>query len=319
MVSTIIPVHNRPNLVMEAVASVLAQTYRPIELIVVDDGSTDETPMVLQRLGAQHPEVMRVASHPASRGPGAARETGRRAAAGSYVQYLDSDDLLDPTKFERQVAALETRPEWGLVIGDVAIRRVDGSQPSSTIRSAPQLESGFPALLADRPWETVAPLYRASVLERAGPWLPLFNEEDWEYDGRIAAVGRGMGRVDGVVGIMRRRASDHLSGVGRRIRRSLASRAIARPLLLQHALRAGVTRESAEFQHAVRFLFLLARQCGAAGLPRASRRLFQHVAAWGLPIGRQDIAWYGRLGPVVGWRTLGVLSATVDRLRGALR
>ena len=78
-------------------------------------------------------------------------------------------------------------------------------------------------------------------------------------------------------------------------------------------------RDSAEFQHAVRFLFLLARQCGAAGLPLASKRLFQHVAAWGLPPGRRDVTWYGRLGSLLGWRTLGVLSASVDRVRTALR
>lgn len=319
MVSTVIPVRNRPALIIEAIASVLAQTHRPIEVVVVDDGSTDETPQILEVLQGTHPDVVRVLRHATSRGPGAGRETGRQAAVGRYVQFLDSDDLLDPTKFERQVAALEEHPAWGLVIGDVEIRRVDGLEPRSAVRRAPELDRGFPALLVDRPWETVAPLYRASVLETAGPWLPLFNEEDWEYDGRIAALGVGMGRVDGVVGTMRRRATDHLSGLGRRIRRSLAARAVARPLLLQHALRAGVAPESAEFQHAVRFLFLLSRQCGAAGLPRASKRLFQHVAAWGLPRDRRDIAWYGRLGSVLGWRTLGVLSASVDRVRGALR
>ncbi|MCB9828355.1 MAG: glycosyltransferase family 2 protein [Planctomycetes bacterium] len=319
LVSTVIPVRNRPQLVVEAVASVLGQTHRPIEVVVVDDGSTDATPQALQDLHARYPDIVRVLRHATSRGPGAGRETGMRAAAGQYVQFLDSDDLLDPTKFERQVAALEGNPEWGLVIGDVEIRTVGRLEPSSTIRKAPQLATGFPALLVARPWDTFAPLYRASVLERAGSWLPLFNEEDWEYDGRIAALGVGMGRVDGVVGTMRRRASDHLSGVGRRIRRSLAARAIARPLLLQHALQAGVPRDSAEFQHAVRFLFLLARQCGAAGLPLASKRLFQHVAAWGLPPGRRDVTWYGRLGSLLGWRTLGVLSASVDRVRTALR
>ncbi|MGE0192627.1 MAG: glycosyltransferase family 2 protein [Planctomycetota bacterium] len=315
LVSTIIPVHNRPDLVVEAIASVLAQTHRPIEVIVVDDGSTDATPRVLDELCARHPGVVRVFRHGQPRGPGAARETGRTAASGAYVQYLDSDDLLVPTKFDRQLAALDDHPDWALVIGDVEIRRVDGRGPESGIRRAPALSSGFPALLVDRPWDTVAPLYRAAVLERVGPWLPLFNEEDWEYDGRIAALGWGMGKVEGVVGTMRRRPGDHLSGVGRRIRRSLAARAIARPLLLQHALEAGVVEESREFQQAVRFLFLLARQCGAAGLPGASQRLFDHVAAWGLPRRRRDVVWYGRLASLVGWRAAGVLATTCDRMR----
>ena len=104
LVSTIIPVHNRPALLREAVASVLAQTYRPIEIIVVDDGSTDETGREAEALAEAHPEVHAI--HRENGGPGAARETGRLAARGEFIQYLDSDDLLLPTKFELQVAGL---------------------------------------------------------------------------------------------------------------------------------------------------------------------------------------------------------------------
>ena len=104
LVSTIIPVHNRPALLREAVASVLAQTYRPIEIIIVDDGSTDETGTRSGGLGGSHSEVRTI--HRENGGPGAARETGRLAARGEFIQYLDSDDLLLPIKFELQVAGL---------------------------------------------------------------------------------------------------------------------------------------------------------------------------------------------------------------------
>ena len=104
LVSTIIPVHNRPLLLREAVASVLAQTYRPVEIIIVDDGSTDATGREAEALAEAHSEVHTI--HRKNGGPGAARETGRLAARGEFIQYLDSDDLLLPTKFELQVAGM---------------------------------------------------------------------------------------------------------------------------------------------------------------------------------------------------------------------
>ena len=81
LVSTIIPVHNRPSLVREAVASVIAQTYRPIEIVIVDDGSTDETGREVARLADQHPEV-RAMFRRENGGPGAARESGRQLLRG---------------------------------------------------------------------------------------------------------------------------------------------------------------------------------------------------------------------------------------------
>src|SRR6185503_20150635 len=95
LVSTIIPVYNRAVLLREAVASVLSQTYRPIELIVVDDGSTDDTPRVADELGETHPQEVRVI-HQSNTGPGLAREAGRHSALGEFIQYLDSDDLILP-------------------------------------------------------------------------------------------------------------------------------------------------------------------------------------------------------------------------------
>src|SRR5262245_5979279 len=104
LVSTIIPVYNRSTLLREAVASVLAQTYRPVEIIVVDDGSTEETGREAQGLAGTDAEVRAI--HRDNGGPGAAREMGRLAARGEFIQYLDSDDLLLPIKFELQVAGL---------------------------------------------------------------------------------------------------------------------------------------------------------------------------------------------------------------------
>ena len=102
LVSVIIPVHNRPVFVRRAVESVLAQTFTGIELLVVDDGSTDETPGVLAQLQAAHGERVRVFSQ-SNKGVSAARNLGLREARGSLYALLDSDDHWLPKKLERQV------------------------------------------------------------------------------------------------------------------------------------------------------------------------------------------------------------------------
>ena len=81
LVSTVIPVRNRPQLLREAVESVLAQTYRPVEVIVVDDGSTDETPAMEDSLTRRYPDIVRIIRNPPL-GPGPAREAGRVVARG---------------------------------------------------------------------------------------------------------------------------------------------------------------------------------------------------------------------------------------------
>ena len=91
LVSTIIPVYNRPILIVEAVNSVLAQTYKNTEVIVVDDGSDDDTPSVLLSLQTEHPQVTVLTQQ--NQGPGVARELGRQHAKGEFIQFLDSDDL----------------------------------------------------------------------------------------------------------------------------------------------------------------------------------------------------------------------------------
>ncbi len=106
-VSVIIPTHNRAALVREAVASVLAQTCRDFELLVVDDGSTDGTPAALAALDGQ----LTVLSHPERRGVSAARNSGIAAARGEWLAFLDSDDLWRPEKLARQLAYLAAHPE----------------------------------------------------------------------------------------------------------------------------------------------------------------------------------------------------------------
>jgi glycosyltransferase involved in cell wall biosynthesis len=112
LVSVILPVFNREGSVARAISSVLAQTYRSVELIVVDDGSTDDTRKVVQEFGA--PVTLIVQVHA---GVYAARNLGLRHAHGELVAFIDSDDAWLPDKLAAQVPLMR-RPEVGLVFGD---------------------------------------------------------------------------------------------------------------------------------------------------------------------------------------------------------
>jgi glycosyltransferase involved in cell wall biosynthesis len=108
LVSVIIPTYNRAAYLKEAVASVLAQTYERWELVIVDDGSTDGTAGYLR--GLSDPRI-RATSGPHSGNRAAPCNSGARAAAGSYLAFLDSDDLWLPAKLERQVEAMLQQPD----------------------------------------------------------------------------------------------------------------------------------------------------------------------------------------------------------------
>ena len=113
LVSVIIPTYNRDRLLIDALESVRCQTYRPIEAIVIDDGSTDDTQEVVKRFSEANSSKSFRISYLCqnNRGPSAARNTGLKAASGEYVQFLDSDDLIHPRKLEIQVGLLKSHPQ----------------------------------------------------------------------------------------------------------------------------------------------------------------------------------------------------------------
>jgi glycosyltransferase involved in cell wall biosynthesis len=300
----------------QAIESVLAQTYRPIEIIVVDDGSTDSTVQMIEALTQQHPEL-RVLRR-ANGGPGLARETGRCAARGEFIQYLDSDDLLLPRKFEVQVTGLRANPRCGASYGKTRCYYV-GQSPSGAPmrRTGEHIPAMFPAHLQSRWWSTSTPLYRRTVVDRAGPWTALRNEEDWEYDCRIASLGTLLHNSSEFVSDRRLHHEDSLSHNGSTDPQKLAERAIAHELILDHARGAGIAPDASEMQHFARELFLLSRQCGAAGLHTESERLFELARDASGSVRSQgwDFRLYGAAARSIGWTTVGKLACRLDALR----
>ena len=302
----------------EAVQSAIAQTYRPIEIVIVDDGSTDDTPQAIAELEARHGGEIRAVRR-ANGGPGAARETGRLAARGEFVQYLDSDDLLLPHKFALQTRALNDDPAAGVAYGRTRYRDAGGAEIACDWK--PLLDhqlSIFPYFLLGRLWETVSPLYRASVLDAAGPWTPRRLEEDWEYDCRVGSLGVRLAFTPDVVAEHRAHASERLSRGPALDPGRLRDRAAAHEAIYGHALAAGVSTAAAEMQHFARSLFLLARQCGAAALPAESERLFALArAASGDGSARLQFRIYSAVARVIGWSAAGKLATMTDRWRSS--
>lgn len=182
LVSVIIPVYNQPSLILDCVASVLAQQYREFEIIITDDGSTDQTCSVLDSLTKQHSNLR--VFRQTHKGGAAARETGRLNARGEYLQYLNCNDRLAPDKLAIQVSALKTASDVDIVCGDDS-----GSKQGLSNGTQRRARFLFPRLLNQRVWQTAAPLYRRRLTDRVGPWLDVQVDETWEYEARIARLG----------------------------------------------------------------------------------------------------------------------------------
>jgi glycosyltransferase involved in cell wall biosynthesis len=114
LISCIVPVYNGELYLADALDSILAQTYRPVEIIVVDDGSTDETSTVIRRYGERIRSI-----YQDNAGPAKARNKGIRESSGDLVAFLDADDLWHPEKLERQSARFRARSELDLCITHV--------------------------------------------------------------------------------------------------------------------------------------------------------------------------------------------------------
>jgi glycosyltransferase involved in cell wall biosynthesis len=134
LVSVIIPVFNGERYLAAALDSVLAQTYPNLEILVVDDGSSDRSVAIARGYG----DRVQVFTRP-NGGPAAARNSGLAHAKGAYVSFLDSDDLWLPEKTAKQVACLEAHPEWGVCYG-----KWDVMEGGDGVDPAKWTPAGFP-------------------------------------------------------------------------------------------------------------------------------------------------------------------------------
>lgn len=179
LVSVVLPTYNRARTLRRAVQSVLRQTMSDLELLVVDDGSTDDTAQCLAAIGDPRMRVLTVTK----RGVAAARNVGIAAAQAPFIAFQDSDDEWAALKLEKQLPLMQKRPDIGLVYS--AVLRWDGTRvlyiPSGS--DHPRADGDLSHIIC---WRNIAPtpawLVRRECFERVG----LFDEsmppvEDWEW------------------------------------------------------------------------------------------------------------------------------------------
>jgi glycosyltransferase involved in cell wall biosynthesis len=183
-VSVIIPCFNYARFLPDAVASLIAQTFENWELIIVDDGSTDESVMAARMQMARHPDRhIRLFQQP-NAGPATARNTGAARAAGEYVLFLDADDMLAPALLDRATAILRERPEVGFVYSGMQLFGQDRHEWPSVPFSM--------RLLALDNYVPPHALVRRAAWQQVGGFdaaRSLWAFEDWDFWLRVAAAG----------------------------------------------------------------------------------------------------------------------------------
>lgn len=195
LVSVVIPLYNRRRYIVETVESVLAQRHPDVEVLVVDDGSTDgSADLVEATFGAR----VRLVRLPANAGRSTARNIGWALAQGELVAFLDSDDLWFPDKISRQVEAFR---DPAVVLAHCWVGKIDAEgkplerDAAALAREfARALERGYEYGSITETWSrlyTSAAMVRRDALRTSGGFDPhLSNFEDWDVLWRIAKAGR---------------------------------------------------------------------------------------------------------------------------------
>lgn len=215
LVSVVIPLFNKAKYVDDAIRSAVGVEYRPLEIVVVDDGSTDGSYERARDWADRHPELVRVEMHPGhvNLGPGASRNLGISRSAGGWIAFLDADDLLLPHRFRMAASILASQPEIDAVFESV---RVEPMTPEAEVEwggrsrawSVPR-SGADPSLEILRTlslWASNGILIRKSVFARIG----VFDEhlrvgEDRDLWLRLALCARlAPGEMDDPVGAVRR-------------------------------------------------------------------------------------------------------------------
>jgi len=201
LVSVVLPTFNRGYCLERAIRSVLGQTYPDWELIVVDDGSTDDTQAVLESFKDSRIRVFR---HSVNRGVAAGRNTGLAAARGDFIAFLDSDDEWRPDKLTKQLGVMTRAPDTPVAFTDLVWRRGD-VEATSFARTLPvfsellrqHVPTGghliipqrtmYLCLLQELPVKPSTLMIRAQILSSVGRFEEqLRSGEDWEFLLRVA-------------------------------------------------------------------------------------------------------------------------------------
>jgi glycosyltransferase involved in cell wall biosynthesis len=180
LVSVIVPCYNAAEFLEDALRSALAQSYSEVEVVVVDDGSTDSSAEIARRFPVRY-------IRQENRGLSEARNVGIRESKGSYLVFLDADDRLKPRAIESGLDALALRPDCALTVGDHVFIAADSSYLADSTKEH-HLHCHYEALLKSNFIEMIASvLFRRSIFNEVGGFdATLRVAEDYELYLRIA-------------------------------------------------------------------------------------------------------------------------------------
>lgn len=182
LITVIIPTYNRADKLHRAIDSVQKQTYTNLEILIVDDGSTDNTRAVVEALGAKDDRI-RYICMPQNGGASAARNEGVKQAQGELIAFQDSDDFWKPDKLEKQMAYWQRHPEFSMIYCAYFMRMDERDGYIVPDGEREELEGDiFPWLLCRNSIGTPTMLMKKeSFLEAGGFDTGLRSLEDWEF------------------------------------------------------------------------------------------------------------------------------------------
>jgi len=316
LVSVVVPVYQRTALLRRAVASALAQTHEAVEVIVVDDGSADDTWECAQALASANPGRV-FALRQENAGPGPARNRGLAIARGEFVQYLDSDDEILPRKFELQVAALRAHPQAAMAYGLTRRRDEATGQERDFPAGVGEVTQIFPGILEQRGWSTMGPLWRRSACEAIGPWGDFRNNEDLEHDLRAGLLGLAPVRVGEHLVTMHDHSGARASGMDTGFTAAFVHEMWRAHRSMWQHMRAAERTDASYLGRFARKVFWIARLCGERGLREDANEALaaaQEMSAYAG--GSLQMRGFGVMTRVLGWKASVRLS---EGLRRALR
>jgi glycosyltransferase involved in cell wall biosynthesis len=294
----VIPCYNSGRFLREAIESVLGQTWRAAELVVVNDGSTDDTAAVAR----SYEQVRYIEQR--NQGAPAARNTGMRSTTGEFLVFLDADDRLQPHALAAGVESLQANPEWAFVSGEVRVISEDGSPRYVPAHRSRPGDTYSQLLRANYIWTPGVVMYRREILRAVNGFVTWAGASaDYELNVRIARRFP-IGRHRQVVLDYRQ----HPSSMSSDVRYMLKSAVTVRRAERSHACRSAETRQ--------------AWQEGLAGVQadyggRLLRQMKRDLAVTGRPgravVSIWDVARYYPAGLIRLAR--GVLRRAVARLR----
>ncbi len=207
--SIIIPVHNRADLLAEAIDSIIAQGLDSYEIIICDDGSTENIEAACAKFKLPKEQLVFSRSEE-SHGAQVARNRGLSLAQGEFIMFMDSDDAVAENGLIPLIEALQADAVLQYVYGKVS-RVNETLGPIADDVPVGAVFNDTPTEIAGYHWHTMGAIYRKSYLELVGPWnVEMTGSQDWEYQARVKLAGGKRKFVDSMVGYWRQHGGDRV-------------------------------------------------------------------------------------------------------------